>query len=138
MDWGSSFNMNELTAAFLFAQLEAADRFNADRHARWAQYHESLADLEAAGTVRRPFVPAHCKHNSHLYRLVLRDQGVRDRIIRGLAADGVRAPFHFIPLHSSPAGRRFWACSRIARCDGPDQRLPYATSPVYRHVVGNR
>lgn len=106
-DCGSSFNMNELIAGFLYAQLEAADRFTSERHVRWLQYHDGLADLEAAGLVRRPIVPAHCAHNSHLYRLILRDQGVRDCIIRGLASDGISAPFHFIPLHSSPAGRRF-------------------------------
>jgi dTDP-4-amino-4,6-dideoxygalactose transaminase len=106
-DCGSSFNMNELTAAFLYAQLEAADRFNAERRVHWLHYHDRLADLEAAGLVRRPVVPAHCAHNSHLYRLILRDQRVRDRIIQSLASEGISAPFHFIPLHSSPAGQRF-------------------------------
>lgn len=107
IDIGSSFLASEFIAAILFAQLEQAMRLCGERKKVWHRYHDAFRDLEAAELVRRPVVPAHCEHNGHLYYLVLRDQEARDRLIRNLADDMMGAVFHYIPLHSSPAGARF-------------------------------
>ncbi|QDM33299.1 dTDP-4-amino-4,6-dideoxygalactose transaminase [Tardiphaga sp. vice352] len=107
IDCGSSFLPSEFTAAILLAQLEQAKRFNTERCAAWHRYHEGFGDLEQQGKVRRPIVPAHCLHNGHMYYLLLPSQAERDQTIAKLAADGLFAVFHYIPLHSSPAGQRF-------------------------------
>jgi dTDP-4-amino-4,6-dideoxygalactose transaminase len=103
---GSSFLLGELAAAFLLPQLEDAEQITADRLATWNRYHDRFAALERAGRLRRPVVPAHCTHNAHMYYLLLEDGGARDELIRGLAAEEISAYFHYVPLHSSPAGRR--------------------------------
>ena len=107
MDCGSSFLPSEITAAVLMAQLEEVDRFNRERASVWARSQEGFADLENAGLVKRPSIPAHCEHNSHLYYLLLRDQVSRDALIEALRARDIAAPFHYIPLHSAPAGLRY-------------------------------
>ncbi|HUR86567.1 MAG TPA: dTDP-4-amino-4,6-dideoxygalactose transaminase [Solirubrobacteraceae bacterium] len=106
-DVGSSYLLGELPAAFLLAQLEDTDRITADRLASWDRYHERLAPLEELGRARRPVVPPHCSHNAHLYYLLLSDHETRDRVIRALVTEGVGAVFHYVPLHASPAGRRY-------------------------------
>lgn len=107
VDLGSSFLPSELTAAFLLAQLEHMAEITADRLKTWTLYHEAFEALERTGRAVRPTIPAHCTHNAHLYYLLLPDRQVRDSLSRALAADGITAPFHYVPLHSSPAGRRF-------------------------------
>jgi len=107
MDCGSSFLPSEITAAVLLAQLEEVERFNSERQAVWSRYDEAFTDLESADLVRRPHVPAHCQHNSHLYYLLLRDQATRDGLIEALRVQDIWAPFHYIPLHSAPAGLRY-------------------------------
>jgi dTDP-4-amino-4,6-dideoxygalactose transaminase len=107
VDIGSSFLPSELTAAVLRAQLEVADSVIADRHAAWDKYHESLRPLEARGLLRRPQVPKHCGHNAHIYAILLRDAATRNGLIAALRAKGITAPFHYIPLHSAPAGLRY-------------------------------
>ena len=107
VDVGSSYLPSDLLAAVLLAQLEAADELTAQRHAIWDRYHAGFAALEAAGIVRRPTVPAHCGHNAHLYYLLLPSVEMRQHVIGELTAAGVGAIFHYVPLHSSPAGRRF-------------------------------
>lgn len=106
VDVGSSFLPSEFVAAILLAQLETAEQFNRVRVAVWTRYHEGFADLAAKGLIRRPTVPAHCEHNGHLYYLLLPDQAARDRLMRSLDADGIATVFHYIPLHSAPAGLR--------------------------------
>ena len=106
-DIGSSFLLSELGAAYLLPQLEDAEQITADRLATWNRYHERFAALERAGRVRRPVVPAHCAHNAHMYYLLLESREARDDLIRGLAAQDISAYFHYVPLHSSPAGARF-------------------------------
>jgi dTDP-4-amino-4,6-dideoxygalactose transaminase len=96
-----------VTAAFLYAQLEDADAITARRLALWAFYHDAFAALEAEGRLRRPVVPAWCTHSAHLYYLLLPDRTQRDRLIAGLGEQGVNAVFHYVPLHTSPAGRRY-------------------------------
>jgi dTDP-4-amino-4,6-dideoxygalactose transaminase len=106
-DLGSSFQPSEITAAFLWAQLEDADRITAKRLEIWRRYHEAFEALESRGLVGRPTVPDGCAHNAHLYYLLVRTGAVRTAVLADLAGAGVNAIFHYVPLHSSPAGRRF-------------------------------
>jgi dTDP-4-amino-4,6-dideoxygalactose transaminase len=107
VDVGSSFLASELGAAFLWAQLEKAEWINAQRHAVWDRYHVGFADLEASGFVRRPIIPDDAGHNAHLYYLLLPTGAERDAALDRMTTAGVSAVFHYVPLHSSPAGRRF-------------------------------
>jgi dTDP-4-amino-4,6-dideoxygalactose transaminase len=104
---GSSFLPSELTAAFLWAQLEQAEMLTAQRLSLWENYHELLAPLEAKGVLRRPVVPQECEHNAHMYYILLADGIDRQRVLGALKAEGIHAVFHYVPLHSAPAGRRF-------------------------------
>jgi dTDP-4-amino-4,6-dideoxygalactose transaminase len=106
VELGSSFPMSDLAAAFLWAQLEHAQAITEQRLAVWNAYHESLADLERAGRLRRPVVPPECEHNGHIYYLLLADLADRTRFIARLEELGVNAVFHYVPLHSSAAGKR--------------------------------
>lgn len=107
VDIGSSYLPSDLVAAFLLAQLEQADRLLAERRALWNRYNEGLAALERRGLCRRPIVPVECEQNAHLYYLLLSDRSARDALIAELKANGIHAPFHYVPLHNSPAGIRF-------------------------------
>jgi dTDP-4-amino-4,6-dideoxygalactose transaminase len=107
MDVGSSHAMSELGAAFLWAQLEEAERLTGLRLAIWERYHEAFADLEEAGRLRRPVVPAGKTHNAHMYYLLLEDRERREGLIAHLDRAEIGAVFHYIPLHSSPAGQRY-------------------------------
>ena len=106
VDVGSSYLPGEITAAFLGAQMDAADDITARRMALWDRYHGWAAGHEAAGRLRRPVVPAHCTHNAHMYYLLLPSLQARTAFIAGLKQRGVAAVFHYIPLHSAPAGLR--------------------------------
>lgn len=124
VDVGSSYLASEITAAFLWAQLEAAPALTARRLAVWERYHAALAPLEAEGLARRPVVPPHCGHNAHMYYLVLPDLDARQRVIAELRAAGVGAVFHYVPLHSSPAGRRYGrACGELPNTQAASDRL---------------
>lgn len=111
VDVGSSFLPSEITAAVLRPQLEASLEIIADRLQTWDFYHRSLADAEEQGLLRRPIVPAHCKHNAHIYYILLPDRQERNRLLDALRSHGVAASFHYIPLHSAPAGVRFGRAS---------------------------
>ena len=110
-DVGSSFLPNEMTAAFLWAQLEEAERITRERVAIWQRYHEWLARLEQQGLLRRPVVPADCQHNGHLYYVLLSPGIDRQATMDSLKKNGVNTVFHYVPLHSSPAGLRFGRAS---------------------------
>lgn len=107
VDVGSSYLPGELTAAFLYAQLEDADKITAQRLAIWNLYHVWAEPLESRGLLRRPVVPSHCAHNAHMYYMLLSDLEHRERFIGTLRDHGVQPVFHYIPLHSSPAGRKY-------------------------------
>lgn len=107
VDVGSSYLPSEILAAFLAAQFEQADSITRRRLAIWDGYHEAFAEPEAQCRLRRPIVPAHCTHNAHMYYLLLPDLAARTALIEGLKESGVGAVFHYIPLHSSPAGTRY-------------------------------
>lgn len=104
VDVGSSFLPGEITAAFLCAQIEEADQITARRLAIWERYHQWAAPHERAGRLRRPVVPAECEHNAHMYYMLLPDLEARTRFIAEMKARGVQTVFHYIPLHSAPAG----------------------------------
>lgn len=106
VDLGSSFLLSEINAAFLWAQLLHAEEITRRRLAIWDRYHEAFADLEAEGLLRRPVVSADAQHNAHMYYVLVEDVAKRDAIIRFLGERGVRAVFHYVPLHEAPAGRR--------------------------------
>lgn len=107
VDVGSSFLPSELTAAFLYAQLQHADEITTRRMAVWDAYHAGLEALERDGALRRPRVPLHCQHNAHAYYVLLPDLARRDAFLAAMKQKGIGAIFHYIPLHSSPAGRRY-------------------------------
>lgn len=104
---GSSFLPGELIAAFLWAQLEEAESITRSRMASWDVYHEMLAPLEAEGLVRRPIIPVECQHNAHMYYLILSDSADRQRVLDALKGANIGSVFHYVPLHSSPAGLRY-------------------------------
>ena len=104
---GSSYLPSDMNAAYLWAQLQEADSINNNRLATWQTYYDAFEQLEQEGFVRRPIVPAECKHNAHMFYLLTKDLGERTRLISFLKENGVAAVFHYIPLHSAPAGQKF-------------------------------
>jgi dTDP-4-amino-4,6-dideoxygalactose transaminase len=106
VDIGSSYALSDLAAAFLWAQLEDAERITERRLETWHRYHAAFADLERREIVRRPVIPDHCRQNAHMYYLLLPTGAQRDAFIARLAEENVNAVFHYVPLHSSPAGRQ--------------------------------
>jgi len=113
VDIGSSYLPGEIIAAFLYAQLEQAEAINAKRLAIWNTYHQAFESLEKRGLIRRPIIPADCQQNAHMYYLLTKDAKTRTELIAYLKEQDIQAVFHYVPLHSSPAGRRF------ARTAGP-------------------
>lgn len=108
VDYGSSYLPSELNAAYLWGQLEAADRINNDRLASWNAYYEAFqAPLAQRGLIELPAIPDGCVHNAHMFWVKCRDLEERIRFIGFLRENGVMAVFHYIPLHSAPAGMRF-------------------------------
>jgi len=124
VDVGSSYLPGEIVAAFLAAQMEEAERITRERLAIWSRYHEAFVPLEARERVRRPIVPAECRHNAHMYYLLLRDVDERTRFIATMKANGIHPVFHYVPLHSAPAGRRYGRASgELAVTDRSSDRL---------------
>jgi len=124
VDVGSSFLPGEITAAFLAAQLEHADEITARRLAIWDRYFEWAAPLEAEGLVRRPVIPEHCTQNAHMFYLLLPDLARRTRFINGMRGHDIHPVFHYIPLHSAPAGQRSGrAAGTLAVTDEISERL---------------
>lgn len=107
VDYGSSYLPSDLNAAYLYAQLEQMQKINEKRLSIWSYYHESLEPLAREGLLERPFVPDYAVHNAHMYYIKVRDLKTRSALIGWLKEHGVQSVFHYIPLHSSPAGRRF-------------------------------
>lgn len=106
-DIGSSYLMADLQAAYLWAQLEAAERINQQRLTLWQNYHDALSPLALKGRIELPTLPADCVHNAHMFYIKLRDADDRSRLINWLKEAEILAVFHYIPLHSSPAGAAF-------------------------------
>jgi len=106
-DMGSSYLMADLQAAYLWAQLEAAERINQQRLRIWQRYYDALQPLAAQGRISLPVIPASCEHNAHMFYIKLRDQDDRQALINWMKEAEILTVFHYIPLHSSPAGERF-------------------------------
>lgn len=104
---GSSFLPGDMVAAFLWAQLEEAEKITQARLDIWQRYHDLLAPLEASESLRRPIVPADCQHNAHMYYVLLPEYVSRQAVLASLKQEGINAVFHYVPLHSSPAGQRY-------------------------------
>lgn len=111
VDIGSSFLPGEIIAAFLWAQMEEAESITKRRLAIWNTYHRGFESLEKRGAIRRPVIPDGCAHNAHMYYLLLSDLEQRTQFIESLKMSGVDAVFHYIPLHNSPAGKKYGRCS---------------------------
>ena len=107
VDIGDSFLPSELNAAYLWAQLEMADEINNDRLHSWQVYDEAFRDLAAKGLVTQPTVPAGCVHNAHMYYLKCRSLEERTALISFLKSRDILAVFHYVPLHSAPAGLKY-------------------------------
>ena len=114
VDFGDSYLPSELNAAYLWAQLLHADEINDNRMATWNAYRDAFRPLADAGRVELPTIPADCVHNAHMFYLKCRDLEERTALIRHLKANDILAVFHYIPLHSAPAGKKF------GRFDGAD------------------
>lgn len=107
VDIGSSFLPGELIAAFLYAQLQDSVEITADRLKVWSLYHQAFQPLEEEGLLERPFVPKDVEHNAHMYFLILDSLDQRTSFIQYLKSEGIGSVFHYVPLHTSPAGKRF-------------------------------
>ena len=104
---GSSYLPSELNAAYLYAQLENADKINDDRMATWNRYYEQLKPYAEAGRIELPTIPEGCVHNAHMFYIKMRDLEDRTKFISYMKENGVGCVFHYIPLHSSPAGKKY-------------------------------
>lgn len=105
IDIGSSYLPSELNAAYLYAQLELAEEINENRLSTWNQYYRGLKPLQEEGLLDLPYVPHDCQHNAHMFYIKAKDLDERSRLIQYLKDNGVTSVFHYIPLHSSPAGK---------------------------------
>jgi dTDP-4-amino-4,6-dideoxygalactose transaminase len=124
VDIGSSYAPSEINAAFLWAQLEEAEAITDRRLAIWRTYHDAFADLEEQGIARRPVIPSSASHNAHMYYLLLVDLDSRSRFIDELKRVGIHAVFHYVPLHTSDAGRRHGrSASELAVTEDLSERL---------------
>ena len=107
VDFGSSYLPSELNAAHLLAQLEVAEEINNARLAVWEGYGQGLRPLAEAGKIELPYVPGYCRHNAHMFYIKTVDLSERSKLIQHLKQNGIASAFHYIPLHSAPAGERF-------------------------------
>ena len=114
VDFGDSYLPSDMNAAYLWAQLEMADAINENRLETWNAYHEAFRPLARKGLLELPTIPENCVHNAHMYYVKCRDLEERTRFIRFMKERGVQCTFHYIPLHSAPAGKKF------GRFDGED------------------
>jgi len=115
VDIGSSYLPSEIQAAYLWAQLELADKITANRLASWNSYYEQLSNLASQKKFELAIIPEHCQHNGHMFYLKTKDLLQRTELLSHLKAKGVYAVFHYVPLHNAPAGKEF------SRFNGVDQ-----------------
>ena len=104
VDIGSSFLPSDINAAYLYSQLEVADQINDDRLHSWNLYYEGLKDIKQ---IELPYIPKECKHNAHMFYIKVKDLDERTKLIKYLKDHGIQAVFHYIPLHTSPAGKKY-------------------------------
>ncbi len=107
VDIGSSYLQSELNCAYLYAQIENPDIINDDRLSSWNSYNEMLKPMAEKGLIELPHIPKECAHNAHMYYVKVKNMEERTRLISYLKENGVYSVFHYVPLHSSPAGQKF-------------------------------
>ena len=107
VDVGSSYLQSELNCAYLYGQIEDAGIINNDRLRSWNRYCEALSPLQEKGVIELPYIPAECTHNAHMFYIKTKDLAERTALTKFLKEAGISAVFHYIPLHSSPAGQKF-------------------------------
>lgn len=107
VDIGSSYLPSEITSAFLMAQLNQAFKITKKRISIWNAYHRALEDLEKEGFIKRPTIPKNAEHNGHIYYILVESLKTREMLIEFLKRRKILAPFHYVPLHSSPAGKKY-------------------------------
>ena len=124
VDIGSSFLPGELIAAFLYAQLQDSVQITTNRLRVWSMYHQAFRPLEEEGLLERPFVPKEVEHNAHMYFLILESLEQRSDFIKYLKSEGIGSVFHYVPLHTSPAGKQFGrACGSFSGTFKAAERL---------------
>ena len=106
-NYGSSYLPSDMNAAYLYAQLELAEEITQTRLARWNQYFELLTPLANEGRIELPYIPEHCTHNAHMFYIKTKDLDERSRLIEHLRGKDILAVFHYVPLHSAPAGMKY-------------------------------
>lgn len=107
VDYGSSYLPSDMNAAYLYAQLEKAEEINRARLAVWNRYYKALSALQDKGLIKLPTVPNGCIHNAHMFYLKTKDLAERSSLISHLKEREIGSAFHYIPLHSAPAGKKF-------------------------------
>lgn len=115
VDFGDSYLQSDLNAAYLWAQLEVADEINENRLATWNAYYKAFKTLEEKGTVTLPTIPEGCVHNAHMFYIKCKDLNTRQAYIEFMKKNDILCVFHYVPLHSAPAGLKF------GRFDGVDE-----------------
>ena len=105
--YGSSYLPSDMNAAYLWAQLEEADKINDKRLSIWNFYHEELKELEDKGVLERPYIPEYATHNAHMYYIKVKDLKVRTKLLAYLKERGILSVFHYVPLHTATAGKKF-------------------------------
>ena len=105
--YGSSYLPSDMNAAYLWAQLEEADKINDKRLSIWNFYHEELKELEDKGVLERPYIPEYATHNAHMYYIKVKDLRVRTKLLAYLKERGILSVLHYVPLHSATAGKKF-------------------------------
>lgn len=115
VDVGSSYLMNDVSAAYLWGNLEKADEINSDRLKSWQVYYDGFKELEEKGYITLPIIPDECNHNAHMFYIKVKDLETRAQLLEHLRVNNILAVFHYVPLHSSPAGLKF------GRFDGEDR-----------------
>jgi len=146
VDIGSSYLMNDVSAAYLWGQLEIAEEINEFRLRVWNRYYNGLLALQENGTIDLPTIPEHCAHNAHMFYIKAKNLEERTKLLAFLKENGIVAVFHYVPLHSSPAGQkygRFHGIDKFTTKESErlirlplfygikDEEIDYTTSKVY-------
>ena len=107
VNYGSSYLPSDINAAYLWAQLQMADEINENRLSTWNFYNDNLKELDEKGLIQRPYIPKECSHNAHMYYIKVKDIEERTKLIKFLKLNEIEAVFHYVPLHTAPAGKKF-------------------------------
>lgn len=134
VDFGDSYLQSDLNAAYLWAQLEVADEINEDRLASWNNYYQAFSFLADKGIIELPTIPEGCTHNAHMFYLKCKDLETRQKYIKFMKDNDILCVFHYVPLHSAPAGQKF------GRFSGADEHTTADSDrlvrlPMYYHLA---